>query len=124
MNIEQEIEKKAREIIKARRRLFVIRYISKSKKSVCQECEEFGVSKSTFYAWRKRYELEGEDGLKRKKPIANNHPKKISQNVIDKILELRTIYQLGSIRISWYLERYHEINVSESSVTRILARKA
>lgn len=122
MNIEHEIEKRAREIIKVKRRLFVIRSISDSKKSVIQECDEFGVPRSSFYEWRKRYELEGEDGLKRKKPIAINHPNKIPQKVIDKILELRTTYQLGSIRISWYLECYHGITASESSVYRILVR--
>jgi len=120
MNMEQEIKKRAKEIIKFRRRLFVIQFISKSRHSVKQECEEFGVSRSTFYQWKKKYDLEGEEGLKRKKPIAYHHPNKIHQEVIDKVIELRTTYQLGSIRISWYLERYHEINVSESSVYRIL----
>jgi len=118
--MEQEIKKRAKEIIKFRRRLFVIQFISKSRHSVKQECEEFGVSRSTFYQWKKKYDLEGEEGLKRKKPIAYHHPNKIHQEVIDKVIELRTTYQLGSIRISWYLERYHEINVSESSVYRIL----
>ncbi|MFC2115072.1 IS481 family transposase [Bacteroidota bacterium] len=122
MNIEQEIEKRANEINKVKRRLFVIKCISNSKKSVIRECEEFGVPRSSFYEWRKRYESEGEHGLKRKKPIAINHPNKIPPKVIDKILELRITYQLGSIRISWYLERYHGINVSESSVYRILVR--
>ena len=120
MNIEQEIKKRAKEIIKFRRRLFVIQFISKSRHSVKQECEEFGVSRSTFYQWKKKYDLEGEEGLKRKKPIAYHHPNKIHQEVIDKVIELRTTYQLGLIRISWYLEHYHEINVSESSVYRIL----
>lgn len=31
-------------------------------------------------------------------------------------------YQLGSIRITWYLERYYGITISESSVYRTLAR--
>ena len=63
MKIEQEIEKRAKEIIKARRKLFIIKLISKSNNSICQECVDFGVPKSTFYSWRKRYELEGYDVL-------------------------------------------------------------
>ena len=43
MNIEQEIEKRARGIIKVKRRLFVVQSISRSRLSVKQECEEFGV---------------------------------------------------------------------------------
>ena len=62
MNIEQEIEKKAKELIKARRKLFIINFIRKSSSSICQECEDFGIPKSTFYSWRRGYELEGEDG--------------------------------------------------------------
>jgi transposase InsO family protein len=41
---------------------------------------------------------------------------------VEKILSLRKEYQLGSWRIKWYLERYHDIHVSESSVYRILKR--
>jgi transposase len=58
----------------------------------------------------------------RKQPIASNHPNKIKQDVIDKVLSLRKEYQLGSWRIKWYLERYHDISISESSVSRILKR--
>ena len=36
------------------------------------------------------------------------------------MLELRIEYQLGALRIKWYLERYHAILISDSTVTRIL----
>ena len=62
------------------------------------------------------------DGLRRKKPIANNHPRKLSQDAVDKILYLRKEYKLGPERIKWYLERYHGIKTSESSVYRTLIR--
>ena len=35
-------------------------------------------------------------------------------------MELRTDYQLGSLRIMYYLDHYHGIKISESTVTRIL----
>jgi len=123
MNIEKEIEKKARELNKFRRKIFILQFISKSRKSVSQECSEFGISKSIYSQWKKRYDLEGEDGLRRKKPIAYHHPNKIPQPIIDKVIELRTVYQLGSIRITWYIERYHDIKISESSVYRILKKE-
>jgi len=123
MNLELEIEKRAKEIISFKRKLFIIQFIYKFNKNVTQELIEFGVSKSTYYSWKKKYDSEGEEGLKRKKPIARNHPNKISQDIIDKVIELRTIYQLGSIRITWYLERYHNIKISESSVYRILKKE-
>ena len=37
-----------------------------------------------------------------------------------KILALRTDYQIGALRIKYYLERYHAIKISESTVTRVL----
>ncbi len=124
MNIEHEIEKKANELIKFRRRYSIVLTILEEKEiSVKRACEVLDMPKSSYYEWKKRYELYGIEGLKRRKPIAHHHPNQIPQEVIDKVIELRTNYQLGPIRISWYLERYHDINVSESSVYRILRRK-
>ena len=56
----------------------------------------------------------------RKKPVAHSHPRKTPSEVVEKILEIRTDYQLGALRITYYLDRYHSIKVSESTVTRVL----
>jgi len=58
--------------------------------------------------------------LARKKPIARSHPRKTAPEVIEKILELRKAYQIGALRIVYYLDRYHGIKISESTVTRVL----
>lgn len=121
-SIEEEIEKRAREIVATRRKVFIIECINQSRHTVVEECSDFKIPRSTFYYWKKKYDLEGKEGLKRKRPIAHNHPNKIPQAVIDKVLYLRKDYHLGSIRISWYLERYHEIKISEASVYRILKK--
>ena len=39
------------------------------------------------------------------------------------VLKLRKEQKIGSKRIVWYLERYHGVTVSESSVTRILTKQ-
>lgn len=54
------------------------------------------------------------------KPIAYHHPRKTAPEVVEKILELRSAYQIGALRIAFYLERYHRIKISESTVTRVL----
>ena len=41
---------------------------------------------------------------------------------MEKILYLQSKYHLGSIRIVWYLVRYHGITISDAGVTRILRR--
>ncbi len=40
----------------------------------------------------------------------------------EKVLYLRRKYHLGPMRIVWYLERYHDIKMSDATVSRILRR--
>lgn len=87
---------------------------------VTKVCKEYNVPRSTFYRWKKRYEQEGRSGLYKKKPIPHSHPRKTPVEVIEKIVELRKEYQIGALRITYYLERYHGIKISESTVTRVL----
>lgn len=74
---------------------------------VTETCREFNVPRSTFYRWKLSYEHEGRAGLSRKKPIAYTHPRKTAPEVVEKILELRSVHQIGALRIAFYLERYH-----------------
>jgi len=85
-------------------------------------CREWGVPRSSFYRWRTAYAEQGETGLVRKKPIAKSHPRQLSPEVVEKILHLRQIYHFGPERITWYLERYHAVKTSGSSVYRTLIR--
>ena len=84
--------------------------------------ELFKVSKSTYYFWKKKYRAQGYQGLLRKKTDRSTDPRCIKKEVIDLVLKLRKEQQIGSWRIVWYLERYHNVKISESSVTRILKR--
>ena len=68
-NIDCLIEKKAKELILVRRKLFVIEWIEKFPGNVRQELKEFDIPKSTYYDWRRRYRLEGKEGLERKRPV-------------------------------------------------------
>jgi transposase len=107
-----------REELRVRLKLFVLEFANQF--GVTKTCKEFNVPRSSFYRWKQRYENEGRSGLYRKKPIAHSHPRKTSSEVVVKILELRKDYQIGALWIAYYLERYHRIKVSESTVTRIL----
>jgi transposase len=87
---------------------------------VTKACKELNVPRSSFYRWNQKYDREGRAGLYRKKPIANYQPRNPPPEVVEKILEIRREYQLGALRIMYYLERYHGIKISESTVTRVL----
>ena len=108
----------AREELSIRLKLTVLEYAKYF--SATETCREFNIPRSTFYRWKQTYEQEGSAGLYRKKPIAYHHPRKTAPEVVGKILELRSTYQIGALRIAFYLDRYHGIKLSESTVTRVL----
>ena len=112
------MHKEAREELEVRFKLVVLDFASHI--GVTKACREFNVPRSTFYRWKQRYESEGRFGLYRNKPVAHSHPRKTSPEVVERILKLRAEYHLGSLRITYYLDRYHGIKVSESTVSRVL----
>ncbi|MFK5857505.1 MAG: IS481 family transposase [Bacteroidota bacterium] len=119
--MEDLIQKRIKEELRFRFKLFIVELaeLSKCKKKTLQE---YNVSKSTYYSWKVKYDKYGKSGLRRRKPVSNSHPRKISSSTIEKILEMRKEYQMGPKRIMWYLERYHGINISQSSVSRTLVK--
>ena len=72
--------------------------------------------------WRQAYRDRGEAGLINKRSVPHNHPNKTPHEVLEKVLHLRRKYHLGPQRITWYLERYHGIQISGAGVYRILRR--
>ena len=117
----EEVRKAVREELRIRRKLWILNY-ARGIGNAAEACREFDVPSSSFYEWKRAYELNGRQGLARKKPIPKSHPRSASPEVVEKILHLRSTYNLGPERIMWYLERYHGVNISESSVYRVLVR--
>lgn len=115
------MKKELAEALVIRRKMFIVLY-AKDARNIRKACQEFGVPRSSFYRWKKSYEKEGVEGLIRKKPIAKSHPRQLPPEVVEKILYLRRTYHLGPQRITWYLERYHGVKTSCSSVYRTLVR--
>ena len=95
---------------------------AESSGNVCLTCRYFGIGRATFYRWKRRYDEEGLDGLARKKPVGKKWPNQLSDEIVEKILHLRRKYHLGPQRIQWYMERYHGMKVSGSSISRTLVR--
>ena len=95
---------------------------ARTTRNVIKTCRYFGVSRSTFYLWRRAYQAQGDVGLIKTKLIPNQMPNQTPPEVVEKVLHLRRTYHLGPIRIVWYLERYHAIRISGAGVYRILRR--
>lgn len=89
---------------------------------VAKTCRYFGVGRSSFYRWRQAYAEQGEAGLVNAPPIPKWHANRTPLEIEEKVLHLRRKYHLGPIRIVWYLERYHDIKISDATVSRILKR--
>jgi transposase-like protein len=90
--------------------------------NVSKTCRYFGISREIFYQWKRAYEEVSEKGLINKKPCQQNPKIRVPKHIEDKILYLRCTYHFGPQRIVWYLQRYHNIKVSEGGVRGALRR--
>jgi transposase len=104
-----------------RRKKKVLDYAQKLG-NVSQTCRYFGISRETFYQWKRAFKERGEEGLINQKPCPQNPKLRTPKPVEELIIHLRKTYHLGQLRIKWYLERYHEISISEGAVYNVLKR--
>jgi transposase InsO family protein len=103
------------------RKLRVLNY-AKQVGNVSQTCRYFGISRETFYKWKRAYEQKGESALINSKLCPQNPKLRMAPHIEEKILHLRRTYHLGPMRILWYLKRYHDIKVSSGGVYSVLKR--
>jgi transposase InsO family protein len=95
---------------------------AREHKNVSKTCRFFGISRESYYKWKRDYAREGEKALVNSKPCPQNPKIRVPKQVEELIIYLRTNYHLGQLRISWYLMRYHGIKVSNSGVYSVLKR--
>lgn len=107
---------------KVRHRLAVLRHAEEVTGNVAATCRYYGISRQTFYKWLNRYEEHGEEGLRDRSSRPHYSPNATNTEVVGKIIHLRRNYHFGPRKISMYLKRYHDIEVSPSGVWRILVR--
>jgi transposase InsO family protein len=91
-------------------------------RTVAHTCRHFGISRKTFYKWRKRHQAFGDAGLCDRPRTPRRIPRATPPEVVSKILYLRQHYHFGPRKIADYLKRFHELVVAGSSVHRILRR--
>lgn len=90
--------------------------------NVSRVCRRFGISRKSFYKWRRRQAEHGDAGLCDRPRAAHRSPRATPPDVVSKILYLRQHYHFGAGRISAYLRRFHQIAIAISSVHRIVTR--
>ena len=90
------------------------------EQNVARVCRRFGISRKSFYKWKRRHTEYGDDGLGDRPRTPHRSPR--AREVVSKILYLRQHYHFGAGRIAAYLRRFHQIAIANSSVHRILTR--
>ncbi|MFL6098590.1 MAG: IS481 family transposase [Actinomycetales bacterium] len=105
-----------------RHRLAVLQHAEEVTGNVSMTCRYFGISRQVFYTWRRRYDELGVEGLRSKSSRPHVSPNTTPTDVVGKILYLRQNYHFGPGKISMYLKRYHDVEVSQSGIWRILKR--
>jgi transposase InsO family protein len=103
-------------------RLAVLQHAAEVTGNVAKTCRYYGISRNTFYKWLRRYEEQGEQGLRDRSSRPASSPRATSAEVIGKIMYLRQSYHFGPQKIAMYLKRYHDVTISTSGVWRILHR--
>ena len=107
------IEKRYKMIIESER----------SGKTISDICIEFGVSRQTWYKWKRRYNTYGIDGLKTKSKRPHNIKNvKITKELEKIILELRLNNRFGPMRIRFRLKRKYGVSLGTKTIYNLLKR--
>ena len=92
-------------------------------KSISDTCTIFGVSRQTWYKWKRRYNVYGIDGLKnRSKRPHNIKNVKITKELEKIILEMRLNNRFGPMRIRFRLKRKYGVNLGTKTIYNLLKR--
>jgi transposase-like protein len=111
--------KKEQHDIRRKLRVFAA---AKDSGNIALTCRRYGISRETYYKWRRKYKQSGEPGLINQKPCPQNPSIRVKPEIEEKILYLRQNHHLGPKRIAWYVKRYFGLNVSECGVRGVLLR--
>ena len=92
-------------------------------KSISDTCTVFGVSRQTWYKWKRRYNVYGIDGLKNHSKRPHNIKNvKITKDLEKIILEMRLNNRFGPMRIRFRLKRKYGVNLGTKTIYNLLKR--
>jgi hypothetical protein len=81
-------------------RLKILRWSQNEPRQVARTCRHFGISRTAFYRWKRRFDAHGEAGLGDRPRTPRRSPRAIPREVVSKILYLRQQYHFGPGRIA------------------------
>jgi transposase-like protein len=81
-------------------RLRVLQWAEREPRQVSRTCRHFGISRTAFYRWKKRFGELREAGLADRPRTPHRSPRATPRVVVSKILYLRQHYHFGAGRIA------------------------
>jgi transposase InsO family protein len=100
---------------------------SRVRVDVTALCAELGISRQTFYKYRRRYEAEGPAGLVERSRRPLRSPSQVSAELEDRIVRLRKELPVdnGAQTIAFHLARAADVEVvpSVATIHRVLVRR-
>ncbi len=95
----------------------------RSGKTVSDVCIAFGVSRATWYKWKRRYDTYGIDGLKNQSRKPHNIKNlKVTEELEKLVLELRLNNRFGAMRIRFRLKRKYGVSLGTKTIYNLLKR--
>jgi transposase InsO family protein len=94
--------------------------------SVVEACKYYGVPRSSYYYWHKRWLASGKklNSLYDLPKIANRHPSELKGTQKGLILALRKTTSFGKDNLSFVIERDYNIKISATGVGNVLRRES
>ena len=105
-----------------RHRLAVLRHVEEVTGNIAMTCRYYGISRQLYYGGCGATRTEGVEGLRPRSRAPALNPNATRTEVVGKIIYLRQNYHFGPEKIAMYLKRYHDVEISQSGVWRILKR--
>src|SRR5215216_1493638 len=106
----------------AHRRMTVLE-LAEQLGNVAEACRRGGIDRTSFYDWKRRFQLEGLDGLKDLPPIAKSHPMTTAPEVVARIEELALAHPAYGCNRIEALSALEGRRVSAITVQKILNDK-
>ena len=95
----------------------------RSGKSISDVCIAFGISRETWYKWKRRYDVYGVDGLKNQSRKPHNIKNvKVTEELEKLVLELRLNNRFGPMRIRFRLKRKCGVSLGTKTIYNLLKR--
>src|SRR5215470_9781428 len=105
---------------RATARLRVLQHYEQVSRSISRTCRFFGISRTLFYEWRRRYQRDGLEGLRPRLPGPRVSPFRTPPHIEALVLRVRQDRQYGVPRLRFFLRRYHAVSLSMPTIRRIL----